>query len=146
MVALIFELIVYFVTWLKREKSCVPCMKFPPCMYLGNPSHLLPVSESVPSAYAPPLFPCFCPQPLPLSLIVKFICQILVASSAHVCYITSVVSDSLRPYGQLPARLLCPWDSPGNNPGVGCHPLLQRIFLTQRSNLRLCTGRQVPYH
>ena len=37
----------------------------------------------------------------------------------------SVVSDSLRPYGLQPARLLCPWDSPGKNTGVGCHFLLQ---------------------
>ena len=36
-----------------------------------------------------------------------------------------------------PARLLCPWDSPGKNTGVGCHALLQGIFLTQRSNLSL---------
>ena len=27
------------------------------------------------------------------------------------------------------ARLLCPWDSPGKNAGVGCHALLQGIFL-----------------
>ena len=31
-------------------------------------------------------------------------------------------------------RLLCPWDSPGKNTGVGCHALLQGIFLTQRLN------------
>ena len=30
--------------------------------------------------------------------------------------------------------LLCPWDSPGKNTGVGCHFLLQRIFPTQESN------------
>ena len=30
-----------------------------------------------------------------------------------------------------PARVLCPWDSPGKNTGVGCHALLQGIFLTQ---------------
>ena len=30
----------------------------------------------------------------------------------------SVVSESLRPYGLLPARLLCPWDSPDKNTGV----------------------------
>ena len=33
-----------------------------------------------------------------------------------------------------PARLLCPWDSPGKNTGVGCHALLQGIFPTQGSN------------
>ena len=27
-------------------------------------------------------------------------------------------------------RLLCPWDSPGKNTGVGCYALLQGIFLT----------------
>ena len=31
----------------------------------------------------------------------------------------------LRPRGLQPARLLCPWDSPGKNTGVGCHFLLQ---------------------
>ena len=31
-------------------------------------------------------------------------------------------------------RSLCPWDSPGKNTGVGCHALLQGIFLTQESN------------
>ena len=33
--------------------------------------------------------------------------------------------------------LLCPWDSPGKNTGVGCHALLQGIFLTQGSKLHL---------
>ena len=42
----------------------------------------------------------------------------------------SAASDSLRPYGLQPARLLCPWDSPGKNTGVGCHFLLQGIFST----------------
>ena len=30
--------------------------------------------------------------------------------------------------------ILCPWDSPGKNTGVGCHALLQGIFLTQEQN------------
>ena len=33
----------------------------------------------------------------------------------------SVLSDSLR----LSSRLLCPWDSPGKNTGVGSHSLFQ---------------------
>ena len=41
------------------------------------------------------------------------------------CYVTSVVSNSVRPYRQQPTRLPCPWDSPGENTGVGCHFLLQ---------------------
>ena len=34
-------------------------------------------------------------------------------------------------------RLLCPWHSPGKNTGVGCHALLQGIFLTQGSSPHL---------
>ena len=41
---------------------------------------------------------------------------------------------TLRPHGLWPARLLSPWDSPGKNPGVGCHFLLQLIFPTQGPN------------
>ena len=37
----------------------------------------------------------------------------------------SVLSDSAN--SMEPARLLCPWDSPGKNTGVGCHSLLQGI-------------------
>ena len=40
-------------------------------------------------------------------------------------------------YHKEPTRLLCPWDFPGKNIGVGCRFLLQRIFLTQGSNLCL---------
>ena len=51
--------------------------------------------------------------------------------SVRACYVSS---DSVQPYGPSPARLLCPWDSPGKNIGVGCQALLQGIFLTQGSN------------
>ena len=33
----------------------------------------------------------------------------------------SVVSDSLQLHALYPARLLCPWDSPSESTGVGCH-------------------------
>ena len=39
----------------------------------------------------------------------------------------SVVSDSLRPHGLWPARVLWPQDSLGKNTGVGCHSLLQDL-------------------
>ena len=57
----------------------------------------------------------------------------------------SVVSGSLPPHGQ-PARLLCPWISPGKNTGVGCHALLQGIFLTQQLNPSLPNCRRILYH
>ena len=34
-------------------------------------------------------------------------------------WVTSVMSDSLRPQGLWPAKILYPWDSPGKNIGVG---------------------------
>ena len=36
-----------------------------------------------------------------------------------------------------PVGFVCPWDSPGKKTGVGCHALLQGIFLTQGLNLHL---------
>ena len=44
------------------------------------------------------------------------------------------MSDSSQHYGLQPARLLCPWDSPVKTTSMGCHALLQRIFLTQGLN------------
>ena len=35
------------------------------------------------------------------------------------------MSDSLQPHGLWPTNLLCLWDSPGKNIGVGCHSLLK---------------------
>ena len=40
----------------------------------------------------------------------------------------SVVSNSLRPHGLQPTRLLCPWDFPGKNTGVGCHCIFLIAF------------------
>ena len=52
---------------------------------------------------------------------------------------TSVVSDSLQTYEPQPTRVLCQWESPGKNTGVGYCALLQEIFVTQGSNpLLLC--------
>ena len=39
--------------------------------------------------------------------------------------------DSLWPHGLQPTRLLCPWDFPGKDTGMGCHFLLQGIFPTR---------------
>ena len=54
-----------------------------------------------------------------------------------------------RLHGPKSSRLLCPWDSPGKNTGVGYHALLQGIFLTQGSNpylLYLLHWQEVLYH
>ena len=58
-------------------------------------------------------------------------------SCMHAACIVSVVSDSLWPRGLEPVWLLHPWDSPGKNTAVGCHALLQGIFLIQEWNPHL---------
>ena len=57
-----------------------------------------------------------------------------------------IMSSSLRPHGLWPVGLLCPWDFPSKNTGVGCHFLLQGIFLTQGLNPGLPHCRQMLYH
>ena len=64
----------------------------------------------------------------------------LFRSLANTCLrlrVCSVASSSLQGHEPQPARLICPWNFPGKNTGVGCHFLLQRIFPSQRSNLHL---------
>ena len=42
-------------------------------------------------------------------------------SQPHSCVLSPfIVSDSVGPHGLWDAMLLCPWDSPVENPGVGC--------------------------
>ena len=47
----------------------------------------------------------------------------ILAASESVIH--SVMSDSLKCYALWLARLLCPWDSPGKNTGIGSNSLLQ---------------------
>ena len=64
-----------------------------------------------------------------------------------VCVLSrSVLYDSLWLHGLLPTKLLCPWDFPGKNIGVGCHALLQGIVPTQGLNPGLPHGRSILYH
>ena len=51
------------------------------------------------------------------------------------CWIASVVSDSVWPHRQQPTRLLCSWDFPGKNTGVGCHFLLQCMKVKNESEV-----------
>ena len=62
-----------------------------------------------------------------------------------VCLSHLVMSNSLQPHGLGPARLLCPWKSPGKNTGVGSHSLLQGIFPTQGSNPGLLHCKWILY-
>ena len=74
-------------------------------------------------------------------------CKVSLIVNMHANVLShSVVSNSFRPHGLWPARLLCPRDSPGKNTGVGCHFLLQGIFPTHRLNQGLLHCRQILYH
>ena len=57
--------------------------------------------------------------------------QILVIKTS--CEVTRLCPTLCDPMD----RFLCPRDFPGKNTGVGCHFLLQGIFMTQGSNLGL---------
>ena len=57
----------------------------------------------------------------------------------------SVVSNSLKPHGLQPARLLRPWDSPGKNTGVGCPSLLQKDLPNPGIKPRSPHCRQIFY-
>ena len=58
----------------------------------------------------------------------------------------SVVSESLQSHGLQPSRLLCQWNSPGKNIGVGGQSFFQGIFPTQGSNPGLSHCRRIFLH
>ena len=61
---------------------------------------------------------------------------VLSPSVCAICMSVLVIQSwpTLQPHGLEPTRLLCLWDSPGKNAGMGCHALLQGIFPTPGSN------------
>ena len=65
--------------------------------------------------------------------------QISILSSRECYYMLShfIMSKIFQTHGLWPARLLCPWEFPGKNAGVGCHFFFQGIVPTQGSNLCL---------
>ena len=48
-----------------------------------------------------------------------------VPANSGVCLVAQLCLTLCDPMDCSPARLLCSWDSPGKNTGVGCHSLLQ---------------------
>ena len=63
-------------------------------------------------------------------------CSILLLLWKWKCYLLSCVQ-------LFPIGLFCPWDTPGQITGVGCHSLFQGIFPTQGLNSCLQTCRQI---
>ena len=55
------------------------------------------------------------------------------------------MSDTVQPHRRQPNRLLCPWDSPGKNTGVGCHFLLQCLKVKSESEVaQSCLTLSIP--
>ena len=57
----------------------------------------------------------------------NFYADCMCAKSFQLC-------PTLQLRGLWPTRLICPWDFPSQNTGVGCHTPLQGMFQTQGSN------------
>ena len=72
----------------------------------------------------------------PIAKVVKKKVKVRVATSC------AILCDPTVCY---PARLFCPWNSPGTNTGMGRYSLLQGISLTQGSKLGLQHCRQILY-
>ena len=116
----------------------------PSCLLhlLPPPSFIFPFISPVVSTL---LFLISLPSPLPVSSVHFFwetvFNQLLtVKSTKDVKHCQGGFTSSISfffPSSQKEYRLLCLWDFPGKNTGVGCHFLLQGIFLTQESNLHL---------
>ena len=116
--------------FISSDRSSLPLVSSPvsgsPALEDPSPGPM-GLKASTPAAV---FYPCMSPSSLP-----------------HiVCVLSrSVMSDSLRPHGLQPARFLCRWNSPGKSTGVGCHALLQGIFLTQGLNTGLQHCRWILY-
>ena len=55
------------------------------------------------------------------------------------------MSYSVQLHRRQPTKLLCPWDSPGKNTGVGCHFLLQCMKVKSESEFtQLCPTLSDP--
>ena len=76
----------------------------------------------------------------------RFLSCSLSRSLFSLCVLShSVMSDSLRLHDYSPPGSSVHGDSPGKNPGVGCHALPQGIFPTQRLNPGLPYYRWILY-
>ena len=73
----------------------------------------------------------------------KLVFKMLANIFSSCCLVSKLCPPLLWSHGLLPARLICPWYFPGKNTGMGCHFLLQEIFLTQGLNPRLLHCRWI---
>ena len=106
--------------WQGLKARCYPCI-----LSISHPPH--PLANTLGSTSKIPL------EFAHLTLCPNYLFSYLSESC-------SVVFNSLQPHG-----LYSPWNSPGQNTGVGSLSLLPGIFLTQKSNQGLLYCRQILY-
>ena len=110
----------------------------------GSKGRKLEVHESAALCWAQSLYVVV------ISLELFLIMTDISGEHAHVCMLSSF--NGIWPFATrwtVGTRLLCPWDSPGKNTAVGCHALLQGIFLKRLNPCVLglsCISRRVLYH
>ena len=68
-----------------------------------------------------------------------YVCCTVLCLVTHSC-------PTLATHRLQPTRLLCPWDSPGKNTGVGCHFLLQYFKLKPMKSLDCPFNISFLYH
>ena len=127
-----------FPWWLKGEESSCQCRihRFDPWVGKisgeGNGNHSSILAWEIPWTVEP-VHEVSKESDMTWRLDTSQVTMLHSVSSLFVCRQCSTVAGSLQTHG--PSRLLCLWDSPGKNTGLGS--LLQGIFLTQGSNLCL---------
>ena len=91
------------------------------------------------------------PRPLPVTLFRNSIVEVVRKDeiALELCESALVPQSCLTLFATpwtVARQLLCPWNSPGNNTGVGSLSLLQGIFSTQGSNPGLPHCRRIVFH
>ena len=115
-------------------------------IYLIILSHILPQSFVI----AIPILMTTCrDKPTGIALLLRSLNSIQYIQYLWYCAVPSLVAQLCPTLGDpmdcsLPGSSVH-GDSPGKNPGVGCHALLQGIFPTQGSKLGLLHYRQILY-
>ena len=107
----------------------------------------------------PSLYEGFVPADSTKSNVIKFASQLIESSDVKCtdwgggvncipgivcccCLVNKSCPTLCDPHGLWPTRLLCPWDFPGKNTGVGCHFLLQGSYQPRDPIHISCTGKE----
>ena len=124
----ICSLILKWVTWIILGFIKVILRVILYCIYLVDKIRLL--SKPIGLSIRPKSKPVFLSHPTKFPILLRVLLMIYIFFFEDLLVL---FSHYVRLFATpQTSRHLCPWDSPGKNTGVGCHFLLQEIFLTQK--------------